>query len=537
MSNTSDSRRLAAIILTAAVAIGISVVGVAAPASATSNATNAKSVLSKFNAARLAYTPAQTKVISNPGLDKAFQAYDTYCSLNWSECVTPVDLSCPGYDCSTPAGSAGAEWGVVKVASGSGVTTRAANALIAYEENSNKLITWQGNYGPVGFVVKGSWTYVALGVFSYPLGPPTFTLAGKAAVGSQLTMQHTGFTTEPSSITYQWYANGSPVGTNSANFTPTASQFNLTISVKASWVQPTLTPQVTLYAGTVGLGTFTPPAHLVTGRSNVGQVLTAAPPSAWQPAANIVHYVWYRDGKVIPLATDSTYTPQPSDKGHKIDLAETAEAAGGADYSSATAKTKTSTKVGGITFGLPDSVSIWDTDTALGPFYHDIIAVSTTGSWSPTPTSFTYQWYRGGKSISGATHATYRPGASDLNKILTVKVTAHKSGYVSASSTSESNPSWLVQPLDFNVLGDPTITGSSFTVGQTLTAHTASWTPTPTSFTYVWELDGTAIPHATHSTYKLVEADANHEIDVVVTAVKTGYAGFEGSDVHEVTDP
>ncbi len=59
----------------------------------------------------------------------------------------------------------------------------------------------------------------------------------------------------------------------------------------------------------------------------------------------------------------------------------------------------------------------------------------TTGTWKPAPT-FSYQWYRSGKAISGAIGAAYKLVKADKGKTVTVKVTGAKSGYVTTSKNS-----------------------------------------------------------------------------------------------------
>lgn len=60
------------------------------------------------------------------------------------------------------------------------------------------------------------------------------------------------------------------------------------------------------------------------------------------------------------------------------------------------------------------------------------------GKWQPKPAKLTYQWYRNGKRISGATKSTYKLKTGDASKKITVKVTGSKKGYNSVSKTSKS---------------------------------------------------------------------------------------------------
>lgn len=60
----------------------------------------------------------------------------------------------------------------------------------------------------------------------------------------------------------------------------------------------------------------------------------------------------------------------------------------------------------------------------------------TPGTWTPTPDKVAIQWYRSGKAISKATKSTYKVSKSDLNKVITVKVTASGAGLQTVSKTS-----------------------------------------------------------------------------------------------------
>jgi hypothetical protein len=67
----------------------------------------------------------------------------------------------------------------------------------------------------------------------------------------------------------------------------------------------------------------------------------------------------------------------------------------------------------------------------------------------------------------------------------------------------------------------PKVTGTA-AVGSKLTTDTGSWTAAPSSYTYQWKADGTAIEGATESTYKISAAQLNKKLAVTVTAHKAG---------------
>jgi hypothetical protein len=60
-------------------------------------------------------------------------------------------------------------------------------------------------------------------------------------------------------------------------------------------------------------------------------------------------------------------------------------------------------------------------------------------------------------------------------------------------------------------------------VGQTLTAVTGTWSPTPVTLSYQWKRGGAVISGAIAKTYKLTASDIGKTITVSVTGKKSGY--------------
>ena len=71
-------------------------------------------------------------------------------------------------------------------------------------------------------------------------------------------------------------------------------------------------------------------------------------------------------------------------------------------------------------------------------------------------------------------------------------------------------------------------------VGETLSCTTGTWVGSaPISYTYQWRRDGVDIASATSSTYVLVSADAETDVDCNVTA--TNFAGSATADSNNIT--
>lgn len=142
----------------------------------------------------------------------------------------------------------------------------------------------------------------------------------------------------------------------------------------------------------------------------------------------------------------------------------------------------------------------------------------TTGTWTGVGTiTYAYQWRRNGANIAGATSSTYTLVAADDDADINCVVTA------TDNEGSRSRSSNVVGP----VLGDPlnltlpSITGTA-TVRETLTVSNGTWQGVATiTFAYQWRKDGINISGATSSTYTLLDADYDSNIDCIVTATNS----------------
>ncbi|MFF4400475.1 Tat pathway signal protein [Streptomyces sp. NPDC001480] len=155
---------------------------------------------------------------------------------------------------------------------------------------------------------------------------------------------------------------------------------------------------------------------------------------------------------------------------------------------------------------------------------------ASTGSWSATPSSYTYQWKADGNAITGATASTYTIPASLLGKKLTVTVTAVRSGWTDGTATS---PAVTVAKGDApKATKAPAISGTA-KIGKTLKTTTGTWSPAATSYSYQWYAGGKAISGATKSSLVLKSAQKNKKITVKVTAHRTGHT--DGSAVSKAS--
>jgi hypothetical protein len=135
-------------------------------------------------------------------------------------------------------------------------------------------------------------------------------------------------------------------------------------------------------------------------------------------------YQWKRDGAAIAGATNATYVIKTKDRGHAITLTVTAAA----DRCPSASRTSAAVNI-------PKVFSATPTPTITGTAKAGKVLTAHHRTWKPTP-SFSYQWYRNGAKISGATKSTYKLTKSDKGKKITVKVTGKKSGYLTVAKAS-----------------------------------------------------------------------------------------------------
>jgi hypothetical protein len=241
----------------------------------------------------------------------------------------------------------------------------------------------------------------------------------------------------------------------------------------------------------------------------VGDVLTGYLGSWW--TADSYSFKWYRNGTAISGATKQSYTVTSADKGKYIRVTVTGKI--GSSTRTMSSPSTIYTGYGPIAAGVLDqgTVSISNAASKLQAVPSDW----TLGS------SFSYKWLRNGVAISGATASTYSPGSSDRGTLLSVKVTASKSGYASLTATSAA------KDYTVNTVGSFAITGTA-QVGQTLSVNTVSYTTVDGAVaspirTYQWYRSGTAISGATAQTYQLAASDVGKTMTVKVTGGQIGY--------------
>lgn len=252
---------------------------------------------------------------------------------------------------------------------------------------------------------------------------------GAVAVGKRSTPRITG-APAGAKLKYQWYRDGTYIkGATASTYIPVAADLNnriwYTVSGSKSGMYSIECASYSSDKVIKGKYAVTKVPG-ISGKTVYGQTLKVNPGTRSSKPSKFT-YQWLRDGKAIKNATKTTYKLGLSDIGKNISVKVTASGSGFATQTSTTSKTKSIAKA---KFIVKKNASV------SGKVKVDSKLTAKTGTWSPKPEKYKYQWYRSGAPISKATKSTYKMTTRDRGKVVYVKVTATKKGYAPRTSTS-----------------------------------------------------------------------------------------------------
>src|SRR5438132_5361559 len=158
----------------------------------------------------------------------------------------------------------------------------------------------------------------------------------------------------------------------------------------------------------------------------------------------------------MSAATKQEYAPVAGDVGHKVRVEETASNAGGAGKAATSEATA-------VVLPLPPSSTSPPTITGTAKQGQTLTEVH--GTWTNSPTSFSYQWLQCNSEgtlasctpISGATKQEYAPVEGDVGHKLRVEETASNAGGAGKAAASEATAA--APPAAPTIGSPPTMNG------------------------------------------------------------------------------
>ena len=363
------------------------------------------------------------------------------------------------------------------------------------------------------------------------------TITGTATEGQTLSASTGTWSNSPVSYSYHWQdctsSNCSNIsGATSASYTLQPSDVSDTIDVVVT-ASNAGGSSGAISAQTATVAADPPPAPAntalptITGTATEGQTLTAST-GTWSDSPVSYGYQWQdctgSGCTDICGATGSTYTLQASDVGDTIDVIVAA--------SNPAERRPPPQCRRRPSLPLPPTAA--RSTTALpaitGTATQGRRPPPRTGTWTNSPTSYTYQWQDCTSSactnITGATNSSYTLQASDVGDTIDVIVAPPTPAEAQRRLQHRRRPSPPLHPRrPARQRRLPTITGTA-TQGQTLTATNGTWTDSPTCYSYQWQdctsSGCTNISGATNSSYTLQSSDVGDTIDLSVGASNAG---------------
>jgi hypothetical protein len=251
------------------------------------------------------------------------------------------------------------------------------------------------------------------------------------------------------------------------------------------------------------------------GTLGAGQTLTCDP-GTWTGGGE-PSYEWLRGGMPIAGASAEQYTQVPADNGAELGCRVTmANLGGSASAVSAAA-------------GSPAPPQNTTPPELTGTPAVGQVLTCSPGTWSGSPTLYSFTWTRDGEAIVGGASTLGEPATwtvlpADGGHRISCRVRASNAGG-SASVTVEMRiPS---PPANWAM---PTVSGIGV-VGAVLTCDPGLWNNEPDSFTYQWFDAIDPISGATGSTYTVTPTALSQSLTCKVTGTNEGGSTTAPSNV------
>ena len=226
-------------------------------------------------------------------------------------------------------------------------------------------------------------------------------------------------------FSYQWYRGIIPISVTTNTYTIPDLIEPITCSVTAkNKGGSVVVTSIPIIPSELPVNRSSPAISTMSGTPNAVGSRLASTDGTWTgiPTPTFT-YQWYRNDKLIFLATNNTYVTQVAD----IEKSITCRVTGTNAVTSVVAVSDSITirAVAPVNSIAPVISSL--SGLLIGDVITGYTLTCTDGTWSGSPT-FTYQWYRGTTLLSGKTNNTYVTEAADAGQSITCRVTGTNVG-------------------------------------------------------------------------------------------------------------
>ncbi len=276
-----------------------------------------------------------------------------------------------------------------------------------------RVIRKRGGGWPTGFIHFNDRAVRAVS------GP---TVTGTPAVGAPLTLDP-GRWSPSSTLEVQWRSGRKPIpGATGLTFTPTPEHLKRRLSVRVSATARGYLPGKASTGKTVRVARGTMRAEstpVLSGTARVGEQLTVSGGSA-SPASQGREIRWFVDGRRLDGASGERLTLTAPLRGRRISAAVVLSRDA---YKNLRLDTETTAAV------APGRMEVTAPYTLAGRARYGRVLTVEPGAVTPTDATLHYTWLRDGSPIAGADGPSYRLGAADVGREVSVRLVFRRAGY------------------------------------------------------------------------------------------------------------
>jgi hypothetical protein len=287
-------------------------------------------------------------------------------------------------------------------------------------------------------------------------------ISGTTTLGSTLTSTTGTWTGIPApTFTFQWYR-GATLISGATNNTYVTVLADSTASITCRVTGTNIAGSAVAISNALTMANYTPVnsvAPVISGTTTLGSTLTSTT-GTWSNNPATYSYQWYRGASLIGGATSSTYVTVLADSTANITCVVTAtNVAGSANATSNTLTMADYTPANTVAPAVSGTAVVGQ------------VLTTTNGTWTNSPSSYSYQWKRGATNI-GTNATTYTLVAADAGNTSNITCVVTATNTVgSANATSNTTAQILTVRtsafLTASAISDATIRGglNTFDIG------------------------------------------------------------------------